>query len=686
MVLSSRKIGLCYQVDCTQIPKGRSAYNYKVDWSHIKLQIRPWRDPALFILCTLSASFVNYIATSSVTSSSQLAIARDLRTILSGLTGVSFFALCLQFMYARAIGPDNKTHWTSGFLVSVGASIVVLIVSFLAIESSKNFRTEIAILVALTTFFSLFSATKFANLLINQEWTKIGLLVLGGAIVRLCLWQIQWFTVDINRLVLGILVSNFIILVVLIIDNKKSIYKKIGPIQFRQHLVPLGVFLGLLIILGFGSVVRRSSLGSAGGEYSDATLTARNIFFLVAIIAYTSFPSLCQHPLFSHRLARHFRLSLVLSLSMSIISAAAILSGYLLSNSFSGSFLLVLILVASWMLFSSALIPLMYFAAHNSKMGLLVFIPACLIVVGQLVSTTSKELALTFLASTIMLFFLAVIPAFARTKSIVVAMRSAINTQYPKPHDTLTIVLPSYNPGARVVNTVGEIRRDLITSGVDVQIVVVSDGSTDGSVDALNQIHESWFTHVALKENSGKGSALRTAFAGLTTKYVGFIDADGDIPVSLLPKMIDTIASNQADVVFGSKWHPDSVLAISPGRKFVSTIHHLFQASLFKIDISDTQVGIKIYNNEALQMVLPTLREKTFSLDIEIFVAMVAYGHQNFIEMPVVIQRAGGSTVSLANVIKSLVDLIRIFWRSRIGLNYEAMAYETKTNLSKRET
>jgi hypothetical protein len=150
--------------------------------------------------------------------------------------------------------------------------------------------------------------------------------------------------------------------------------------------------------------------------------------------------------------------------------------------------------------------------------------------------------------------------------------------------------------------------------------------------------------------------------------------------------MIDTIASNQADVVFGSKWHPDSVLAISPGRKFVSTIHHLFQASLFKIDISDTQVGIKIYNNEALQMVLPTLREKTFSLDIEIFVAMVAYGHQNFIEMPVVIQRSGGSTVSLANVIKSLVDLIRIFWRSRIGLNYEAMAYETKTNSSKRET
>jgi hypothetical protein len=127
-------------------------------------------------------------------------------------------------------------------------------------------------------------------------------------------------------------------------------------------------------------------------------------------------------------------------------------------------------------------------------------------------------------------------------------------------------------------------------------------------------------------------------------------------------------------------------VSISLGRKFVSSVHHVIQASLLKIDISDTQVGVKIYNNEALQMILPTLKEKTFSLDIEIFVAMVAYGHQNFIEMPVEIQRSGGSTISFSNVIKSLVDLIRIFWRSRIGLNYEAMAYKTQTTLSDRET
>ena len=85
-------------------------------------------------------------------------------------------------------------------------------------------------------------------------------------------------------------------------------------------------------------------------------------------------------------------------------------------------------------------------------------------------------------------------------------------------------------------------------------------------------------------------------------------------------------------------------------------------------------------------MVLPTLQENTFSLDIEIFVAMAAHGYQSFIEMPVIIERSGGSTISFLNVGQSLVDLIRIFWRSRVSLNYETIAYETKAIMSSRES
>ncbi len=657
-----------------------------MDWPYVRHQSRHWRGPGFFVLCALLASLLNFEATTSAASSLQPDIARDLRTILSGLTGVSFLALCFQFLYAQAIGPRNKMHWTAGFLVSGGAAIAVFFFTYIAIESTQEFQTEVAVLIAMTTFLSLFSTTKLASLLINQEWKKIGGLTLAGAVSRLCLWQFDWFTEDVKRLVLGILISNFFVLIALIINNERSNHKKVPALRLRQHLVPLGIYFGFLVILAFGSVGRRGSLGSAGGEYSDATLNARSIFFLVAMIAYASFPGLCMHPLFSLRLARHFRQGVTLALAISALTGCAILCGYYLNNGFPQSPTLVFILVAGWMLFSSALIPFLYFAAHNRRIGLLVFIPACLISIGQIVSTTSSSLALSFLASTLVLFTLGIIPAIARTKSITVSTRSLINVHFPKQHESLTIVVPSYNPGTRVLHTVKEIRKQFLGNEIDVQVVVVSDGSTDGSVEALDQIEEPWFIHVALKENSGKGYALRTAFAGLTTRYVGFIDADGDIPASLLPRMVETISSNHADVVFGSKWHPDSVLAVSLGRKFVSRVHHFIQVSLFKIDISDTQVGIKVYNNEALQMVLPTLQEKTFSLDIEIFVAMAAHGYQNFIEMPVVIERSGGSTISFLNVGQSLVDLIRIFWRSRISLNYEAMAYETKTIMSNRES
>lgn len=657
-----------------------------MDWPYVRHQSRQWRGPAFFILCALLAGLLNYEATTSATSSLQPDIARDLRTILSGLTGVSFLALCFQFLYAQVIGPHNKTRWTAGFLVSSGVAIGVFLFTYIAIESSQEFQTEVAVLIAMTTFLSLFSAAKLASLLINQEWIKIGCLTLAGALLRLCLWQLAWFAEDVKRLMFGILISNLVVLIALIINNERSNHMKVPALRLRQHLVPLGIYFGFLVILAFGSVARRGSLGSAGGEYSDATLTARSIFFLVAMIAYASFPGLCMHPLFSLRLARHFRQGATIALTISALTGCAILCGYYFNNSFPQSPFLVVILVIGWMLFSAALIPFLYFAAHNSRMGFLVFIPACLISIGQIVSTTSSSLALSFLASTVVLFTLGIIPAIARTKSITVSTRSLINVNSLKQHQSLTIVVPSYNPGTRVLHTVEEIRKQFLINEIDVQVVVVSDGSTDGSVEALDQIKEPWFTHVVLKENSGKGYALRTAFAGLATGYVGFIDADGDIPASLLPRMADTISSNHADVVFGSKWHPDSVLAVSLGRKIVSRVHHFIQVSLFKIDISDTQVGIKIYNNEALQMVLPTLQENTFSLDIEIFVAMAAHGYQSFIEMPVIIERSGGSTISFLNVGQSLVDLIRIFWRSRVSLNYETIAYETKAIMSSRES
>ena len=57
------------------------------------------------------------------------------------------------------------------------------------------------------------------------------------------------------------------------------------------------------------------------------------------------------------------------------------------------------------------------------------------------------------------------------------------------------------------------------------------------------------------------------------------------------------------------------------------------------------------------------------------FIALSAYGHNKFIEMPVEIVRTGSSTISFRNIASALIDMLRIFWRARVSLNYDALAY-----------
>jgi hypothetical protein len=92
-----------------------------------------------------------------------------------------------------------------------------------------------------------------------------------------------------------------------------------------------------------------------------------------------------------------------------------------------------------------------------------------------------------------------------------------------------------------------------------------------------------------------------------------------------------------------------------------------------------------LFKTTALKEILPTLQEDGFSLDVEIFIALSAYGHGNFVEMPVEIERQGPSTVSVRNIVMSLFELLRIFWRARICLNYEGRAYLTNSELELRD-
>ena len=634
-----------------------------------------WRGPFLYVLIAFCAGLVNSWALQRAVSTDQDGVAGDLKTVIVVFTGISFLSLGLQFLYARAIGPGRKTDWLVGISLSAAVAISAFAVSFIAISSTLRFQGETAALVAIAVFFAVQSSAQLATLLINREWITISALVMAGVILRTALWETEWLSGDLHGFLLGIIFSNLGIFILVTLMVHRTRYERVRHLRMLSQWVPMGTLVGLIVILIAGSVSRRSALGLESTEYVDAGLIGRKVFYLVAVIAYAAFPALCNSPLFSREFGRNYRQAQIFAAVLAIVSGVVFLQIEVSDGSTAVSQNVLTIQVISWVIFSISLIPLLYFMAHNSRVGMAVVIPALVMVSAQLFASSSLSLAIAFLVSNSILLMLVMIPALVRNRPIVHAVRKKGSRDHPLNQASLTVVIPSFNPGARVVKTIHDVHAEFQKIGQEVLIVAVSDGSSDVSVALLNEIRDDWFTHILLPENVGKGGALLAGFENLSTSYVGFIDADGDIPPSLLPGMFDAAMEEGADVVFGSKWHPDSDVAVSSARRALSRLHHLLQMTLFKLDIKDTQVGIKVYKTASLQMVTHTLKENGFSLDLEIFVSMSAHGLNKFVEMPVTILRTGESTISPGSIVQAFLDMIRIFWRSRIVLEYDSFAY-----------
>ena len=641
--------------------------------------LRNWNGPLTYVISAVIAGLINAVSVSIVGGQVSSGVASDLDAVLVAFTSISLLAISMQFIYARGIGQGGRAPLLQGVLPSAIFSLGIFIASFLLINSTTQFRLWTSALVAIAGFFALIPSARLATLLINQKWQPICVAVVLAALSRMVLWSIPWFQAGMSKLLVGVVVSNILPLFYLFVSHREDDLRIVQPTPIRTQSVPLEILIGMTVVAGLASLSLKSKLGVHAAEYSEIAQRGRAIFFLALIVAYSSFPKLCAYPLFSKDLGRHFRQAQVLAVglcggaSIFVISSKLVLGGEG-TDVASMTFILG---VAAWTAISLAIVPLFYYVAHNSRLGLAVYISAAMMLMSQFIATTTMALCLGLLASSLFLLAIVSVPAFLRSQTTVGATRVAAGGLAPLTSKSLTVIVPSYNSGSQGIATVQSIFDALSNEVADLRVIAVSDGSTDESCDLFDAFSEPWFTHIGLKENKGKGAALREGFLAVSTEVTAFIDADGDISPRLLSAMYQTFNVHEADVVFGSKWHPDSKLQVTWFRRALSNLHHTIQIVLFKLNIDDTQVGIKMYRTKSLMEVLPVLKEEGFSLDLEIFIALSAYGYRNFIEMPVEIVRTGESTISVRNVAKSFIDMLRIFWRARVTLNYDALAYST---------
>ncbi len=204
-------------------------------------------------------------------------------------------------------------------------------------------------------------------------------------------------------------------------------------------------------------------------------------------------------------------------------------------------------------------------------------------------------------------------------------------------YDTsVSIVVPVFNEEKNIKSNIELLISQIVGHFKSYQLIIVSDGSTDNTVIALQEVLENKNVSVlALEKNQGKGAAIRKGFAKATGEYLFFIDGGMEIHPKEIRIFLGLMLLYDADIVVGSKRHPQSSVRYPFYRRFLSLIFQYIIRFLFKINVTDSQVGMKLFKREVIMSVLPFLEIDRYGFDLELLTLAKFVGYEKMLEAPV---------------------------------------------------
>lgn len=231
----------------------------------------------------------------------------------------------------------------------------------------------------------------------------------------------------------------------------------------------------------------------------------------------------------------------------------------------------------------------------------------------------------------------------------------------------LTLVMPIYNGAPFAVENVCEVVRALEDLDERFEVVVVCDGSTDGTADLVRAVEDPRVRVFSYESNHGKGYAICHGVAHAHGRLIGWLDADLDVAPESIVMGALRFAHSEIDAIVGSKRHVDSIVSYPLIRRILSRGFQLMTRLLFRVNVADTQVGAKVFRREMLEIVAPLLLIKRYAFDLELLAVGVEFGFDRIEEMPIQLHyRFSGTHINGRAVWRMFLDTFAIAYRIHI--------------------
>lgn len=233
----------------------------------------------------------------------------------------------------------------------------------------------------------------------------------------------------------------------------------------------------------------------------------------------------------------------------------------------------------------------------------------------------------------------------------------------------LSVIIPAYNEEKRLGKTLEAVDAYLKKQSFTYEIIVVSDGSTDGTAEMV-RIYTHTIRGLSLLnnvQNHGKGYVVRQGMLVSRGQFRLFMDSDNSVPITYVDTFLPYFSQGY-DVVIASIEVAGAKIEENAAwyRRMLGHLAKMLIRALAIWEIHDTQRGFKMFSAKATRDVFGLQMLTRWGFDIEILVIAKKLGYK-IKELPVVWTNAGDSKVGLSAYVTTFSDLLRVRWNMIMG-------------------